>query len=157
MAKPDTTLDNSADKAAAWKRRKYRVASEIEELAGAYCDGKQDPILYHQAIVIGQCDLMISRLRAQAVRILELFADRHPFLGSRRQKKFKQVNDISVGPEQNDLAAFKNALPHLDRLGRLEQRIWLRRTRALQVFLATKKKCRQQRSYCSSCCLSERS
>ena len=139
MVEPDKTSDNAADKAIAWRRRKHRVASEIEEIAAAYCGGEQDPILYHQAIVIGQCDLMISRLRAQAVRILELFADRHPFLGSRRQKKFKQVNDISVGPEQNDLAAFKNALPHLDRLGRLEQRIWLRRTRALQVFLATKK------------------
>ena len=139
MVEPDKTSNSAADEAPTWRRHRHRLAPEIEEIAVEYCGGERDPILYQRARAIAQCDLMIFRLRAQAVRILESFTVQRTSSGSEHCNRFEQANDISEQSEQNDLDALQSALPDLDRLDRIERRIWLRRKRALGTFFALKK------------------
>jgi len=139
MVEPAETSNSAADKATTWRRHKHRLAPEIDQIAVEYCGGDRDPILYQRAMVIGHCDLMIFRLRAQAVRIVESFAGERTSPGSKRYNLFEQANEISEQSEQNDLDALQSALPDLDRLDRIERRIRLRRKRALEMFLAAKK------------------
>ena len=139
MVEPAETSNSAADKATTWRRHKHRLAPEIDQIAVEYCGGDRDPILYQRARAIAQCDLMIFRLRAQAVRILESFTVQRTSSGSEHCNRFEQANDISEQSEQNDLDALQSALPDLDRLDRIEKTIWSRRKRALEIFLAIKK------------------
>src|SRR3974390_775796 len=139
MVEPDKTSNSAADEAPTWRRHRHRLAPEIEEIAVEYCGGERDPILYQRARAIAHCDLMIFRLRAQAVRILESFAAQRTSPGSKHCNRCEQANDISEQSEQNDLDALQSALPDLDRLHRIEKTIWSRSKRALEIFLAIKK------------------
>src|SRR3974390_2916051 len=139
MTDPNKTSNSAADKATTWRRHRHRIAPEIEEIAAAYCGSEHDPILRQRARAIAHCALMIFRLRAQAVRILESFAAQRTSPGSEHCNRFEQANDISEQLELSNLDALKSALPDLDLLDRIEQRIWLRRKRALETFFALKK------------------
>jgi len=124
------------------EQKTYRIGPQLEAVAAAYCGGNRDPLLYRHAIVIAQCDILISRLRAQAIRYADFAARRQLFSSAKRKSDaplwLEKQNQIgkSVRHEESNFDAYVTALPYLDRLARLEQRIWLRRKRALRWFLA---------------------
>lgn len=129
--------------------RSRRISAEIEEIAAAYCDGQQDPILYQHAIALGQCDHMIAELRLQSVRLIDSLSDLAP-MAEARLGPFAGGDILAASdPQQNyttttaiqfDWDAFQRALPYVDRLNRIEQHIWSRRSRALKMFVAAQKR-----------------
>ena len=138
-------------------RRRRSNSPQIEKIAAAYCGENRNATRYEQAFVIAQCDVAISQLRAQAVKLMELLpaslvAESN---GNQRSKRINEVCDYleAMGAggqvtvpaycspdEQDTFDKLKDSILHFDRLMRLEERVWLRRKRALRAFLANHKR-----------------
>src|ERR1035437_4937498 len=68
-------------------------APEIEEIAKKMCGDDQDPLLYEQALVIAECDLLLSRVRAHAVVLTERLSDPNSFPTTKRRSEWKHRRD----------------------------------------------------------------
>jgi hypothetical protein len=122
---------------------KLRLSSEIDKLAKAYCGENQDSALYQQAKIIAQCDFFIARLRTAEANLIDQLRDMPAFSRSKQKRPLARLAEPSSDDATNNVRiyarAFLSALPQLDQLARLENHFWIRRTRALQTFLAVKK------------------
>ena len=66
---------------------------EIDEIAKKMSGGDQDTLLYEQALVIAECDLLLSRVRAHAVVLTERLSDPNSFPTTKRRSEWKHRRD----------------------------------------------------------------
>jgi hypothetical protein len=86
---------------AACIHRDPQYASQLHELARAYCKGSVDPLLYEQALVIAECDLMLRRVSTQAIIAIERLQDGTAIALSKRDNSLRVAKARSA---QADLA-----------------------------------------------------
>jgi hypothetical protein len=90
-------------------------------LARDICAGDQNPLLFEQALLIAQYEVVLARARAQRLAALE------------------RVHDTTHRIESRDqVAAICQSIPIIERLARYERRALLGRNRALNNFVAIK-------------------
>jgi hypothetical protein len=68
-------------------------APEVEEIAKKMCGDDQDPLLYEQALVIAECDLLLSRVRAHTVVLTERLSDPNSFPTTKKRSQWKHRRD----------------------------------------------------------------
>lgn len=141
----------------------FRPPFSIEHIALASCEGHSNAVLYHQALVIAQCDVIILRLRATAAALLKMMEDRASLPGRTAPEEFPYEDGIShsattveelldchfataqFGAEFADDGWYLYSydpgpvLRHLDVLSKLENAIHLRRRRALRTLLRVRR------------------
>lgn len=129
----------------------------IHEIAVAYCEGLSGAELYRQASLVARYDIAISRLRARIVSVIETrdecerFCERkgtrHGQNARRRSPPPERIlstgNDAAHSccephkvahhePADDDLEPIVEALPHIGIFSRLEQSLWMQRSRAVR-------------------------
>ena len=66
---------------------------EIDEIAKKMSGGDQDTLLYEQALVIAECDLLLSRARAHSVAVTERLSDQNSFPTTKKRSEWKHRRD----------------------------------------------------------------
>jgi hypothetical protein len=102
---------------------------QIERMARAICGDDQNPLLFDQALVIAEHEIVLLRVRAERVAAIE-----------RRRDKLNSTEC------RDEFDAMRHALPDLDRLARYERRAWSRRKRAIRNFMKMKSKSNDSQS-----------
>jgi hypothetical protein len=64
---------------AAINRRHPKFSSEIESIAGAYCNGDNDPLLMEQARIAAENDLILMHVRSARIACIERLRDPDAF------------------------------------------------------------------------------
>ena len=82
-------------------------APEIEEIAKKMCGDDQDPLLYEQALVIAECDVLLSRVRAHTVALTERLSEPNslPITKKRSEWKHRRDNGYRRQEEYDAMAA----------------------------------------------------
>jgi hypothetical protein len=162
------------------QRNSVRFA-ETERIAMAICSGESDPLLFEQALVIAESEVLLRSVRAERVAMIERLhdgtaialakGDNSMALAKARLDQgmlaFDELDRIRIRlgltndglpiwtPELEDrplepgwrpappkirdeVDAFFEALPDLERLDRYERRAWSRRKRAIRNFMEIK-------------------
>jgi hypothetical protein len=65
-------------------------APDIEEIAKRMCGDNQDPLQYEQALVVAECDLVLSRSRAHSVALTERLSDPHSLPTTKKRSEWKR-------------------------------------------------------------------
>jgi hypothetical protein len=68
-------------------------APEIEEIAKKTCGDDRNPLLHEQALVIAECDVLLSRVRAHAVALTERLSDPNSFPTTKKRSQWKHRRD----------------------------------------------------------------
>jgi hypothetical protein len=71
-----------------------QYASQLHELARAYCKGSVDPLLYEQALVIAECDLMLRRVSTQGIIAIERLRDGTAIALSKRDNSLRVAKAV---------------------------------------------------------------
>lgn len=149
-------------------------AISIQSIASMYCQGQSNVAMYQHALVLAQCDVMILRLRASGVALLDSIVGRPSLPGGTAHEDFPYGYG-AAGIEKTtvyerlelDPAAARLRVPrkgnlvpsdrldsifhHIEVLSRLEDKLYQRRRRALRCFLALRKATVARSNACSKC------
>jgi hypothetical protein len=68
-------------------------AFQIEEIAERMCGDDRDPLLYEQALVVAECDVLLSRARAHTVALTERLTDPNSFPTTKKRSQWKHRRD----------------------------------------------------------------
>lgn len=68
-------------------------ARDIEEIARKLCGADQDPQLYEYALVIAECDLLLSRIRAYSTALAVRVKDPNAFPTTKWRSELKRHSD----------------------------------------------------------------
>lgn len=68
-------------------------AATIEEIAKRMCGYDQNPLLYEQALVIAECDVLLSRVRAHTIVLIERLSDPNSFPTTKKRSQWKHRRD----------------------------------------------------------------
>jgi hypothetical protein len=140
--------------------------AELEQMAMAICAGDDNPLLYEQALIIADKELLLRCVRAELVAGFERLRDgaaipltkqscnsAAPFLTAalafaRRLSRIRArcgmadagLDEIlaTLAIKQNEIDAAREVMPDLKRLARYERRAWSRRRRAICEFIRIK-------------------
>ena len=105
-----------------------KTHNPVRELAAAYFTCFSEGRLFEAAVVVASCDIMLSRIEENKVRVIESFAES---LGT----ESTSLNSKSISGDQQRSADMEGAIRHLEVLSRIESNQWAKRTRALRNFL----------------------
>ena len=67
----------------------------IEEIAKRMCGDDYDPLLYEQALVMAECDLLLSHARAHAVALTERVRDPKALPTTKRRSEWKRRREYA--------------------------------------------------------------
>src|SRR5260370_34078623 len=106
---------------AAITRRNPVLSPLIERVASAICGDDQNPLLFEQALIIAENEIILIRVRAERVAAIE------------------RLQNSTLKPiELREFDAMRRAMPALDRLARYGRRAWSGRNRAIRNFMEIK-------------------
>jgi hypothetical protein len=123
------------------------VSPQIERMAKSICDKDATPLLYEQALIIAESEVLLLRVRAARLAMLERMKKAQL---SPKTETPKSPNADHPAPSQrlfeedrqpvprNEVEAYFCALPELTKLDGYEQRALSRRRRAIRKFDALK-------------------
>jgi hypothetical protein len=119
--------------------RNPAFASEIEEMARALCEGDTSPCLFQHALVVAECDLVLRFLCRERVAVIERCRDNPEHLmeeGADERREYEPLEPPTQ--ERDEVDAFCEAIPDLEKLERYERRAWSRQKRATRDFIGMK-------------------
>jgi hypothetical protein len=135
---------------AATTRHKLALSPEIERIARTLCRDEKDPLLFEQALIIAENEIVLLGVRAARVTAIE--QRRHDKdknieinsaveRGSVQKQPFEAsqaVPQLDARELENEFDAMRRAMPGFDQLERFERRAWLHRKRAIRNFIEIK-------------------
>jgi hypothetical protein len=139
--------------------------AELEQMANAICSGDENPLLYQQALIIAEKELLLRCVRAELVAVIERLRNGAAIPFTRPSNSAaplitvalalaKKLSGIrarcgiadaglyeilsSLKTKQNEIDGAREAMPDLKRLARYERRAWSRRGQAIREFIRIK-------------------
>lgn len=132
-------------------------SAEVKRILEALCAPGADPARIEQARIIAEASLLIRRVRAARVALVERCrkppstpgfnlgdkraSDRMAYVGANKlaigaecARRSKELKESCAPCERDDQSAFLAGLPELMRLERYERRAWSRRKRAIAIY-----------------------
>jgi hypothetical protein len=117
---------------AALKHLDAMLTRDIALMADAICAGDTNPLLFEQALLIAESEMVLRCVRAQRIAVVERL----------RYIKAMPLADLALKPtpieKRDEVDAMREAMPDLHRLARYERTAWSRRKRALRNFTEIK-------------------
>ena len=110
------------------------VAEQIVQIANAICNNDSNPLLFEQALLIAENEILLRHVSAERIVVIETPRD----TAARSFAKNVEPEKIEAMPPQirDEFDALREAMPNLARLHRYERRAWSRRKRAVREFIA---------------------
>src|SRR6185437_4386802 len=71
-------------------RHSPSFATDIGKIARKMCGDDQDPLLYEQALVMAECDILLSRVRAHSAALIERLNDPNSFPTTKKRSEWKR-------------------------------------------------------------------
>jgi hypothetical protein len=70
-------------------------APQIVEIAKAMCGKDQDPLVYHKALLVAECDVLLAQVRSYRMALMERVIDPSSMPTTKKRTEWKNRRDFS--------------------------------------------------------------